>query len=107
MISHYKYFGYKRIKNDGRYIWGAVSYVENGNVNCYVFWGSPKNPIIKKYQPFDNRSQKQELYYKIKERKKPYSGYIEICQPYITTAFPDLESQIGMYILAKKLKSNV
>lgn len=104
MIVEYKYCGYA---TSGRrtIIWGAVAFVEGGYTETYMFWGSPKAPIIKHY-PSKYRKKKESLGWRIAEKRK-YPGYTEIkdVDGAIEKFLPELKTQIGMHVLAKKLKN--
>jgi hypothetical protein len=104
MIVEHKYCGYAKAPYGNKLIWGAVAFEENGETNTYRYWGSSRKPIIKKYNSFRSRTKKETLLWKIKEKRKLYSGYTELKGSDIQTMFPDLESQIGMYVLYRKLK---
>ena len=41
---------------------------------------------------------------RIKDKRKSWSSYKEIKDEDVKTVLPDIESHIGMYILARKLK---
>lgn len=103
MINQYRYCG---ISTDKKRIWGAANWTDNDYdiSGLYLFWGSPKNPIIKKAVPI-SRKKKEGIFYRIIDKRKSYSGYIEIKPEHIKQKFPELQSQIEMFILARKLKN--
>lgn len=102
MIYGYQYCG---ISNDKKRIWGVAIWHDDDTYvqGQYLFWGSSKNPIIKKAVPMP-RTRKDSLFNRINDKRKSYSGYTEIEQDRIEETFPDLDSQIEMFILARKLK---
>lgn len=105
MIHHYAYCGISECNNGSKRIWGAAQWVgTDGFTGTYVFWGSPKNPLVKKYAGHSKMSRSERLGEKIERKKRSYSGYREIKTEDVRTALPELESQIGMHILVKKLK---
>jgi hypothetical protein len=104
MIVDYKYCGYHTDRKHGNTrIWGAATFLENGYTETYMFWGSSKSPIIRKYR-FGQRTKKETLAYKIKEKRDKWSSYVELTGSQIENTLPELASQIGMHVLHKKLK---
>lgn len=105
MISGYTYCGFRRDRYDNTRIWGAAVWVEDGWTKTYLFWGSPKSPMVKEYNSSWRIPKKQRLSYRIKDKRSSWSGFEEVPTELVREKFPELESQIGMYILAKKLKA--
>lgn len=105
MIDHYKYCGIQECANGSKRIWGAASWIGgDGYSAIYLFWGSPKNPMIKKYVSHSKRPKSERLMEKILKKRKGWSGYTEIKMEEVREKIPELESCIGMHVLSKKLK---
>jgi len=104
MISHYTYCGISTCQNGSKRIWCAVVWVDGGGyTNTYLAWGSPKNPLIRKYVGHSRMPKSERLPARIKEKRATWSSYIEVTND-VSKHLPELESQIGMHILAKKLR---
>lgn len=104
MISQYIYCGIYQCQNGSKRIWAAVSWVDGGYTRTYLAWGSSSNPLIKKFVFHNRMSKSQSLLARVAEKRKTWSGYKELKDDEIKIHLPQLESQIGMHVLAKKLK---
>jgi len=105
MIHHYAYCGISECQNGSKRIWGAATWVDAGGwTSTYLFWGSPNKPLIRKYISHNRMAKSDRLPERIKDKRKSWSSYKEIKDEDVKTVLPDIESHIGMYILARKLK---
>ncbi len=105
MIHHYAYCGISECQNGSKRIWGAATWVDsNGWTSTYLFWGSPKNPLIRRYVSHSRTPKSERLPARIADKRKSWSTYKEIQTEDVKTVLPDIETHIGMHILAKKLK---
>jgi hypothetical protein len=105
MIVNYAYCGISECQNGSKRIWGAATWADkNGYTDTYIFWGTPDNPLIKKYIYHSGTPKSRRLLGRIREKQKTWSGYKEIKSEDVKNVLPDIESQIGMHILAKELK---
>lgn len=102
MISHYKYCGWIKDANNKTKIWGIVVWVTDGWTSDYLFWGNPDQLKIKKPQVYDREKQSW-----ISERikKKMKQGYIKLQDKDIEEKLPQLDSEISMFMMLKKLKN--
>lgn len=105
MIINYIYCGVQKCANGSKRIWGAVMWTDNSWTSTYIFWGSPEKPLVKKYIGHSKIPKSNRLKERIEKKKKGWSGYTEIKDDEIKRILPNIEAQIGMHILAKKLKS--
>lgn len=104
MIGHFLYCG---ISTDSKRVWGAFSWIDSNwkTDGTYLVWGSKTNPMIKKFS-FMRKSKKQRLGYRVEQKRFSWSGYRELGNTVdVNKALPDLESQIGMWMLARKLRA--
>jgi hypothetical protein len=104
MISNYTYCGISECANGSKRIWAAAVWVDsNGYTGTYLAWGSPLKPLIRRYAGHSKMPKSERLAARIEKKRKSWSGYKEITND-VAKYLPELESQIGMHLLVKKLK---
>ncbi len=101
MIAQYRYCGI----SDTKRIWGAFYWVEGGYTEQWLLWGSAKSPQFKRYKSSGRTPRKSTVNYRILDKRKAWSGYTEISEKDIPQILPQLDGQISMHMLLRKLKN--
>lgn len=102
MILHYKYCGWIKDSNNKTKVWGIVVWVADDRTRDYMFWGTPTQLKIKSPQVY---SKERKTWVSERIKRKRRQGYTKVEDKDINETFSELESEINMFMMLRKLKN--